>query len=172
MLYSLNNQRPAPLPFRIHLNGTTRTDPSTFTPEEIAAAGYTGPYTEPPYDASTQQLDWINGAYVVSPLPPPAPEPDWFEFSTALMSDPAVNAMLGAVLSVMPALYGGLTVGLNKAAEGDYRPYLYSWNGARQLSLISNDLASAVHAMAVDHNLPAEFTQFLVSQGILPADEQ
>ena len=42
MLYSYQGQEPKILPFRITLsNGQTRTDPSTFTPEEIADAGYT-----------------------------------------------------------------------------------------------------------------------------------
>jgi hypothetical protein len=42
MLYSYQSQYPRPLPFRITLSsGQTRTDPSTFTAEEIADAGYT-----------------------------------------------------------------------------------------------------------------------------------
>jgi hypothetical protein len=78
LLYSHNNARPEPLPFRITLpNGFTRTDPSTFTEDEILAAGFTGPYAEPPYDPTTEQLDWIDGAFVViaKPPAPPAPEP-------------------------------------------------------------------------------------------------
>jgi hypothetical protein len=78
MLYSLHGARPAPLPFRITLpNGFTRTDPSTFTEDEILIAGFTGPYVEPPYDPATEQLDWADGIYTVVSLPPapPAPEP-------------------------------------------------------------------------------------------------
>ena len=71
-LYSLHGARPEPLPFRITLpNGFTRTDPSTFTEDEIQAAGFTGPYAPPPYDMATEQLGWVDGAYVVEPLPPP-----------------------------------------------------------------------------------------------------
>lgn len=41
-LYTKSNSYPAPLPFRITLSdGTTRTDPTSFTAEEIADAGYT-----------------------------------------------------------------------------------------------------------------------------------
>jgi len=77
-LYSLHGARPEPLPFRITLpNGFTRTDPSTFTEDEIHAAGFTGPYVLPPYDMATKQLAWVDGAYVVEPLPPPPPEPSW-----------------------------------------------------------------------------------------------
>jgi hypothetical protein len=78
MLYSFHGARPTPLPFRITLpNGFTRTDPSTFTEDEILAAGFTGPYTEPPYDPATEQLDWVDGAFAViaKPPAPPAPEP-------------------------------------------------------------------------------------------------
>lgn len=78
LLYSHKGLRPEPLPFRITLpNGFTRTDPSTFTEEEIAAAGFTGPYAEPAYDPATEQLDWVDGAFVVAAKPPepPAPEP-------------------------------------------------------------------------------------------------
>lgn len=166
-LYSLNNQRPAPIPFRIHLPPPfppTRTDPSTFTAEEIQAAGYTGPYTEPAYDPATQQLDWVDGTYVISPLPPPPPEPRWLEFSTTLMADPAVNVMLGAVLTAAPGVYGGLTVGLNEASKGDTRLFLSAWGAAQQQGLISTELAAAVQERASDHDLPADFVAALLPQ--------
>jgi hypothetical protein len=52
MLYSLNGAYPKPLPKRIVLsNGTTRTDPTTFTPEEIADAGYIQVPEPPPIPA-------------------------------------------------------------------------------------------------------------------------
>lgn len=67
MLYSFNGCRPQPIPFRITFpDGFTRTDPSTFTEDEIAAAGFTGPYIEPDYDVLTEQLDWVDGSYVVT----------------------------------------------------------------------------------------------------------
>ena len=39
-------------------DGTTRTDSSTFTEEEISSAGYTGHYYEPEFDSQTQELSW------------------------------------------------------------------------------------------------------------------
>lgn len=76
-LYSLHGARPETMPFRITLpNGFTRTDPSTFTEEEITAAGFSGPYVEPSYDPATEQLNWVNGAFVIEPLPPSLPEPE------------------------------------------------------------------------------------------------
>lgn len=68
LLYSHNNARPEPLPFRITLpNGFTRTDPSTFTEDEITAAGYIGPYTQPSYDSRTEVLDWNGSEYFIRP---------------------------------------------------------------------------------------------------------
>lgn len=102
-LYSLHSARPAPLPFRITLpDGFTRTDPSTFTEDEIASAGFTGPYVEPPYDPATEQLDWVDGAYSVSPLPLPPPDPEPLDLTTiangilaaAAMSDASALAKL------------------------------------------------------------------------------
>lgn len=57
-LYSLNGEYPTRLG-RIRLpDGTTRTDGTTFTPEEIELAGYTGPYYEPGYDSENQYIEW------------------------------------------------------------------------------------------------------------------
>jgi hypothetical protein len=57
-LYSQNSQYPKPIPFRIRLSdGTTRTDPSTFTEKEIADAGYTE-VSEKPSITDNQILDW------------------------------------------------------------------------------------------------------------------
>lgn len=58
MLYSLNGNYPTELPFRIRLSdGNTRTDPSTFTQEDIADAGYIE-VDEPPTINNSQVLSW------------------------------------------------------------------------------------------------------------------
>jgi hypothetical protein len=68
LLYSFNGDRPEIIPFRIILpNGFTRTDPLSFTPEEITAAGFTGPYIEPTYDPKTEVLDWNGIEYNIRP---------------------------------------------------------------------------------------------------------
>ena len=59
MLYSKNGSYPNQLPFRIKLsNDLTRTDPSTFTPEEIADAGYITVEDPPASILDTQILEW------------------------------------------------------------------------------------------------------------------
>jgi hypothetical protein len=68
-LYSRNNEWPQELPFRVTLaDGSTRTDPSTFTAQELTAWGYNGPLTPPEYDAYTQVLEWTSGAFSVRPM--------------------------------------------------------------------------------------------------------
>lgn len=65
-LYSYKTQYPKEIPFRIKLSdGKTRTDPSTFTPEEIADAGYTLVRDMPTAEKnqvvfwSSSDIDWI-----------------------------------------------------------------------------------------------------------------
>ena len=138
-------------------DGFTRTDASTFTQEEIQAAGYTGPYTEPSYNSSTEQLLWVNGEYVIEALPPPPIVPRWVDFSGVIMALPSVNLMLGAVLQNAPGLYGGLVVGLQNASEGDSRVFLNSWNAAYTMGLISPELIATVQEIAGEYDLPEAF---------------
>ena len=62
MIYTKNGSYPAELPFRILMpDGSTRTDPSSFTDDEVAAAGYVAVEPEPAGDV----VDWIDGAWFV-----------------------------------------------------------------------------------------------------------
>lgn len=57
-LYSLNGQYPTQIPFRIKLSdGRTRTDPSSFTDEEIADAGYIL-VDNPPSTTPDKVIEW------------------------------------------------------------------------------------------------------------------
>ena len=162
MLYSIHNQRPAPLPALIRLSdGRPRTDAASFTAEEILDAGYVGPFAEPAYDAATEQLLWVDGAYVIEALPPPIPTPRWVDFSAIVMSLPAINVMLGAVLQAAPGLYGGLVVGLQNASEGDSRVFLNSWNAAFAMGLLSAELITTVQQLAAEYDLPEAFIEAL-----------
>jgi hypothetical protein len=58
-LYSKDGSYPNQIPFRIRLsNGLTRTEPSTFTPEEIADAGFIAVEDPPAFIPDTQILEW------------------------------------------------------------------------------------------------------------------
>lgn len=112
MLYSFNGCRPEPLPFRITLpNGFTRTDPSTFTEDEISAAGFTGPYTEPAYDTAKEQLDWVDGAFVVIAKPPAPPEPEPLDLTAT------ANGILAAAATGDAELLANLLENLMIAAR-------------------------------------------------------
>tara|TARA_X000001382_G_scaffold124224_1_gene108580 strand:- start:689 stop:1039 length:351 start_codon:yes stop_codon:yes gene_type:complete len=114
LFYSHNNQQPEPLPLRIRLpNGFTRTDPSTFTEDEIAAAGFTGPYSEPSYDPATEQLDWVDNAFVVKSLPSPSPEPEPINLMTT-----ANGILAAASLNDKESLAGLLTDLISAAHKG------------------------------------------------------
>lgn len=70
MLYSHYAAIPAPLPHRIRFaDGSTRTDSTTFTRDELWRAGWTGPYKRPEYDPKLQTIDWDSEAleYIVRP---------------------------------------------------------------------------------------------------------
>jgi hypothetical protein len=161
MLYSFRQQRPAPLPNRIRLsNGFTRYAHQPPTAEEILDAGYVA-YTEPAYDAATEQLLWKNGAYVIEALPPPIPTPRWVDFSAIVMSLPAINVMLSAVLQAAPGLCGGMWVGLDKASEGDSRVFLNAWTTSYAMGLLSAELITTVKGIAGEYDLPEAFIDAL-----------
>jgi hypothetical protein len=69
-LYSHRQATPAPLPHRIRFaDGSTRTDASTFTPDELERAGYFGPYERPECNPKLETIDWDGEAleYIVRP---------------------------------------------------------------------------------------------------------
>ena len=69
MLYSYKGEYPTSLPERIRLSdGSTRTDSSTFTEEELADAGYIEAGDSPAYDSDTQKVIWNVTAWEVVEL--------------------------------------------------------------------------------------------------------
>jgi hypothetical protein len=71
-LYSFQGQEPQELPQKIRLSdGRSRTDSSTFTEEEIAEAGFTGPYTKPEFDPEFETQSWDEeiGDWVTTQIP-------------------------------------------------------------------------------------------------------
>ncbi|WP_430439101.1 hypothetical protein [Shinella sp.] len=75
MLYTRNGSYPAVLPASITLsNGFIRTDPASFTPGEIADAGYVVAPDAPAYDPATEHLGWDGTDWTVMALPSPTEE--------------------------------------------------------------------------------------------------
>ena len=65
-LYSHYTAIPAPLPHRIRFaDGSTRTDSTTFTPDELKRAGYSGPYERPECNPKLETIDWDGTQFLV-----------------------------------------------------------------------------------------------------------
>jgi hypothetical protein len=111
---------------------------------------------QPP--APSPDAVWGNGQWVI---PEVVTVPRWMEFSAIIMSLPAINGMLGAVLQAAPGLYGGLVVGLQQASEGDSRVFLNSWNAAYAMGLLSAELITTMKKIAAEHDLPEAFIEAL-----------
>jgi hypothetical protein len=78
MFYSHYASTPAPLPHRIRFpDGSTRTDCSTFTADELERAGYSGPFERPECDPATETVDWDGAAYLVRPYSAAELEAQW-----------------------------------------------------------------------------------------------
>lgn len=70
-LYSYRGQEPEYLNEIVLSSGLRRTNPETFTDEELADAGYTGPYTKPSFDQEVEIQTWDAelGDWVTTPIP-------------------------------------------------------------------------------------------------------
>lgn len=90
--------------------------------------------------------------------------PEWVAFGSVVMVDPDVNTMLGAALTTIPGLYGGLTVGLGQVAQGDPQTFIAAWTGCMQVGLVTPELAAHVAELAQPFNLPADFIAALSPQ--------
>jgi hypothetical protein len=77
--------------------------------------------------------------------------PQWIAFNDALPAD--VNALLAQAQALDHRLYGGLLVGLGKAADGDSRVFLGTWRKARAAGLIPPEMIAQIQALAVAHDL-------------------
>lgn len=76
-LYSYQGNVPVTAPNRIRLeDGSTKTDITTFSDEELLLNGWTGPYTKPSWDMETETCSWDedNLQFVVRKNPDPSPE--------------------------------------------------------------------------------------------------
>lgn len=110
-LYSYQGQEPQPLPHEIRLSdGTSRTDASSFTDEEILDAGYTGPYSVPEIDDKESKIVWNKDTQ-----------------SYEIINDPVVNhALLYSYKRAQPDRHDEKLAGKRKSEieeMGYYGPY-------------------------------------------------
>ena len=134
------------------------------------------PAPQPTYDPATQRVEEVTPIqdgdtwqqqWAVVPLTTEEQAtyyrathpPRWLEFGAAIQAEPAINSLLGTALNIAPALAMGLSIGLGKAADGDSRVFLQSWQQAQLLGLITPELAALIHQQAITSDLPNEFVQ-------------
>lgn len=157
-LYSLNGQRPGPLPFRIHMpDGSTRTDPSSFTEDEITAAGYIGPFLAPEYDPSTEELQWDGSSFSVTPLPPPAPQPAWGTFKQIALESPNLKGIIAQAYQSEPVAAGALASALLRAENGCPADFGAAWSAICKTVGVSSDVIESFVQTAQRCNLPEDF---------------
>ena len=159
-----------------HPNVSFSSDPSD---EDLAPFGFANvhPSPLPEYDYRTQRVvegdpqadsdnihrqTWvIRDAtpgeitdYDTAHLPPP----DWKGFATEAMSNTEVNSLLGSVLAQSPGLYGGLTVGLGQASQGDPTMFTSSWAYVMNTGLVSISVINLLQSLANQYNLPIDLS--------------
>lgn len=91
--------------------------------------------------------------------------PRWQAFGGAVWSLAEVNALLATALTAAPALAMALPVGLGQAAQGDQATFVNAWQAARAAGLVADELVQSLQALAVAHDLPAEFVAALGAVG-------
>jgi hypothetical protein len=91
--------------------------------------------------------------------------PRWQSFGGAVWAMVPVNELLATALQHAPALAMALPVGLGQAAQGDQRTFVGAWQAARSAGLVADELVQDLQALAVAHDLPAEFVAALGAVG-------
>jgi hypothetical protein len=85
--------------------------------------------------------------------------PRWVEFGEAVTSDPEIAQLYETAPRILAhSLTGGLLQAVNTS---DPRTFASAWGKARAAGLVSAELLAAVQALAVAHDLPAEFVEGL-----------
>lgn len=115
----------------------------------------TSPNTRASIHSAYDRGDW-------EPYTPPEPEPElpapnWDGFNAAIMVDPQLNALLGAVLTIAPAIALGLPSALAQVATQGPTVFSLTFNALCQLGGATAGDRDAWAALAEANNLPADF---------------
>ena len=104
-LYSKNGTYPKPIPERIRLSdGTTRTDSSTYTAEEIADAGYVA-VSDKPVTTMFQNLEWSGTEWVVTDWTTQQKSYYWRQIRDARLEDTDIFGLADVTMSPEMATY-------------------------------------------------------------------
>tara|TARA_Y100000004_G_C8823938_1_gene373197 strand:- start:192 stop:776 length:585 start_codon:yes stop_codon:yes gene_type:complete len=77
--FSSGGSEPILLPEITLPDGSSRTDPESYTSAELESIGFTGPYRKPKYQSDTHYLEWVSSdlRYNVTPLPEKSIDQKW-----------------------------------------------------------------------------------------------
>lgn len=156
MLYTSNGSYPAALPQEIMLpNGFIRTDPASFTSEEIADAGYVEAPAQPPYDAEAELLQWDGGGWQIVPLPRPS--------GAQINAERDRRIEAGATFDVTG--YGPIPLQGRLKDQINLQSRLIAAQGAKAMG-VTDPVLVLRDAADVNHMLTPDQTIELVSKGV------
>lgn len=102
---------------------------------------------------SGAELEIISDAVIVEPTP----EPDWDGFNGAVMTDPTLNALMGTVLGLAPAIALGVPAALTQVSQNGPSAFALVFGALCQLGQATQDDRDAWATMAINYNLPPDF---------------
>ena len=126
---------------------------------------------QPSYDPATEQITptevidlnalVVTRAWDVTPLPPPAPVPDWATFKTTALNSSSLNSILSAAYGVVPVAAGALAPALLAAEQGRISDFAASWSAICAAVPVDPQVITGFVGVANDCNLPADFVAAL-----------
>ena len=103
------------------------------------------------YDAG----DWAT--YTPPEPEPEPPAPNWDGFNAAILADVPLNALLGAVLGLSPAIALGVPVALGQVAKEGTASFTIAFTALCERGGATTEAREAWAVMAEAHNLPPDF---------------
>jgi hypothetical protein len=88
---------------------------------------------------------------------PEPPAPNWDGFNAAILADVPLNALLGAVLVLSPAVALGVPVSLGQVAKEGTASFAIAFTALCELGGATTEAREAWAVMAEAHNLPPDF---------------
>jgi len=122
--------------------------------------------SDAPHDSATQILISIEPYIlegevfntIAAPIPTPAPEPNWDQFSLTTLADPGLNLAVLAADPLAPNAARGLSAALLEAKlQGQYVNFAACWQAVVSVAQIPPSRVAALVALAQACHLPEAF---------------
>lgn len=160
-----------------------RDSPATWFPPELHDAqplsdfGYALPVpSEPPEHDPTlfqpREVMPVQGAdgqwrqaWVLDPIGPPPPAPDWGTFKAQALSHPALNQAIAAAIPSAPAAALALPAALLRAEQGDPADFRGCWRAVVAAAPVAPETVAELATLAQNCKLPKDFVDALRISG-------